>query len=649
MSQFIQFKVNLDTFINDLQKIIKANNEQVDMLLKIKEKNFTNFVKPMQLLDEELELFFTPLSHVNSVNNSEKTQKVYAESLPIITKYSTGLSQNIEIYNIYKEIQQRESNELNYAQNRVLELNIQGFELSGAHLSFEVKKQLADINLKKSDLSNNFSQNLLDSTNAYEKIITDKNNIEGIPSSDLEDAKFEENGIIKYKFTLQMPSYIAYMTYGKNRKIREELYKAYVTRAPQNEQIINEMLKLNNEMSKLLGFNNYAQYSLASKMAKDENSVISFLQTLIDNSFNQAKEELQEVQELTNEKLESFDSAYYSEILKKKKYDIDEELYRPYFEQSNVVNGMFKFLNKLFGIEFKRVEEKLWDKKAFSYDLYLNSKIKARLYLDLESREPKRGGAWMHNFQTHCKKENGEEQLASAFIVCSFPASSDSNPSLLRYDDVVTLFHEMGHAIHHMLSSVDENEVSGVNGVEWDAVEFPSQFLENFAYEPKVLKLFASHYKTKEIISDEMINKLVRSKNFLSASAMLRQLEFSIFDFKLHSKLYQGDEIQNLLDDIREKTSIIKTPQYNKFQNGFSHIFAGGYSAGYYSYKWAEVLSADVFFSVVDEGIFNSNTAKKYLDIILNGGGSKSMSKLFFELMDREPNPEMLLRLNGIK
>ena len=255
----------------------------------------------------------------------------------------------------------------------------------------------------------------------------------------------------------------------------------------------------------------------------------------------------------------------------------------------------------------------------------------------------------MHNFQTHCKKENGEEQLASAFIVCNFPASSDSNPSLLRHDDVVTLFHEMGHAIHHMLSSVDENEVSGVNGVEWDAVEFPSQFLENFAYEPKVLKLFASHYKTKEIISDEMINKLVRSKNFLSASATLRQLEFSIFDFKLHSKLYQGDEIQNLLDDIREKTSIIKTPQYNKFQNGFSHIFAGGYSAGYYSYKWAEVLSADVFFSVVDEGIFNSNTAKKYLEIILNGGGSKSMSKLFFELMDREPNPEMLLRLNGIK
>jgi oligopeptidase A len=310
---------------------------------------------------------------------------------------------------------------------------------------------------------------------------------------------------------------------------------------------------------------------------------------------------------------------------------------------------MFDFLNKLFGIEFKRVEEKLWDKKAFSYDLYLNSKIKARLYLDLESREPKRGGAWMHNFQTHCKKENGEEQLASAFIVCNFPASSDSNPSLLRHDDVVTLFHEMGHAIHHMLSTVDENEVSGVNGVEWDAVEFPSQFLESFAYEPEVLKLFASHHETGEIIPDEMIEKLVKSKNFLSAMSMMRQLEFSIFDLKIHNGVYTQEEVQTILDEIREKTALIQTPDYNKFQNGFAHIFAGGYAAGYYSYKWAEVLSADAFYTVIDEGIFESKTAKKYLDIILNGGGAKSMQVLFQELMGRDADTNQLLRLNGIK
>ena len=646
--QFLDFKCDLENFIQELNLKIKENNTKVDELLKIENKTYANFVKPIQIMDEYLEQFFTPLSHLNSVNNSDKTQEIYAESLPIITKYSTKLSQNIDIYNTYKEIQKNEISSLNYEQRRVLELNILHFELSGAHLDDKTKERLQEINIKKSELSNNFSQNLLDATNAYEYIISDEKDIDGIPKSDIESAKFEEDGVTKYKFTLQMPSYIAYMTYGKNAKIREELYKAYVTRAPQNAKIIDELLALKNEMSRLLGYKNYASYSLASKMAEDEKSVVKFLQTLVVKSKAQAKDELKEVQKIASEPLQSFDSAYYSELLKKEKYNLDEELYRPYFEQMSVVNGMFEFLYKLFGISFKKVDEELWNEKAFSYDLYIDDKLKARLYLDLEARESKRGGAWMHNFQTHCSNEKGVEQLASAFIVCNFPPSSDKIPSLLRHDDVVTLFHEMGHAIHHMLSSVDENEVSGVNGVEWDAVEFPSQFLENFAYEPRVLKLFATHYKTKETIPDDMINKLVKSKNFLSASGMLRQLEFSIFDFKLHTKIHQGDEVQSLLDSIREETALIQTPEYNKFQNGFAHIFAGGYAAGYYSYKWAEVLSADAFYSVVDEGIFNSKTAKKYLEIILKCGGAKSMSELFIELMGREPNPSNLLRLNGI-
>jgi len=649
MKEFLEFKIDLKSFINELNTRLNDNNKQIKKLLKQDKKTYKSFVKPMQMMDEYLEHFFTPLSHINSVNNSDETQKVYAESLPMITEYSTKISQNIEMYKAYKFILQNEKDTLNFEQLRVLELNIQGFELSGAHLDEKTKKRLAEINIKKSELSNNFSQNLLDATNAYEKIITNETDIKGIPKSDLEAAKFEENGIIKYKFTLQMPSYIAYMTYGENADIREELYKAYVTRAPKNAKIIDELLVLKNEMANLLGFENYAEYSIATKMANTQDEVLGFLEKLVTNSKDQAKEELKELQTMSDKPLESYDSAYYSEILKKEKYDLDEELYRPYFEQKNVVNGMFNFLSKLFGIDFKKVEEKLWDKKAFSYDLHVESKLRARLYLDLEARESKRGGAWMHNFQTHCTKEDGSEQLASAFIVCNFPPSSDKNPSLLRHDDVVTLFHEMGHAIHHMLSTVNENEVSGVNGVEWDAVEFPSQFLENFAYEPSVLKLFASHYETGEIIPDDMIEKLVKSKNFLSASGMLRQLEFSIFDFKLHSKIYQSDEVQDLLDSIRKDTALIETPSYNKFQNGFAHIFAGGYAAGYYSYKWAEVLSADTFFAVVDEDIFNSNIAKKYLEIILKYGGSKSMTKLFKELMQREPNTDSLLRLNGIK
>jgi oligopeptidase A len=649
MSKFLQFQCDLENFIDELKNRLEHNNKHIEELLQQEKKTYANFVKPLEMMDEHLEQFFTPLSHLNAVNNSDQTQQVYTESLPIITEYSTKLSQNIDIYNAYKEILTQEKETLNYEQKRVLELNILNFELSGAHLNDATKERLQEINIKKSELSNNFSQNLLNATNAYEYIITDEADIEGLPQSEIENAKFEENGEIKYKFTLQMPSYIAYMTYGKNRAIREELYRAYVSRAPENAQIIDELLLLRNEMSKLLGFENYADYSLATKMAKDEKSVLGFLYNLLENSTNQAKNELTQLQNIAPHKLESHDTAYFGEILKKQQYDIDEEEYRPYFEQRSVVEGMFTFLNKLFNLEFKKVDENLWHEKAYAYDVYENSKLKARIFLDLEARDTKRGGAWMHNWQTHCRNEQGEEQLASAFVVCNFPPSSESNPSLLRHDDVVTLFHETGHTIHHILSEVNENEVSGVNGVEWDAVEFPSQFLENFAYEPQVLKMFAKHYKTGEVISDEMIDKLVRSKNFLSAMGMLRQLEFSIFDFQLHTKVYQGKEVQNLLDIIREKTALIKPPKYNKFQNGFAHIFAGGYAAGYYSYKWAEVLSADAFYSVVDEGIFNSDTAKKYQDIILHNGGSKSMQELFYELMQRDADTDKLLRLNGIK
>ena len=460
---------------------------------------------------------------------------------------------------------------------------------------------------------------------------------------------YEEDGVTKYKLTLQMPSYIAYMTYGPNREIREELYRAYVSRAPQNAALIDEILALKNEMSKLLGFENYAQLSLATKMAKDEKTVLSFLNSLLENSTAQAHHELKMLQNIAPFELKSHDTTYYAEILKKEQYEIDEEEYRPYFEQESVVNGMFEFLHKLFNIRFEKTDETLWHPNATAYKVYENENLRAKIYLDLEARESKRGGAWMHNWQSHCTNEKGEEFPATAFVVCNFPPSSDTTPSLLRHDDVVTLFHETGHTIHHILSSVNENEVSGVNGVEWDAVEFPSQFLENFAYEPKVLQMFAKHYQTQEILPDSMIEKLVKSKNFLSAMGMLRQLEFSIFDFQLHTKLYKGDEVQNLLDTIREKTALIKPPKYNKFQNGFAHIFSGGYAAGYYSYKWAEVLSADLFYKVVDEGIFDSETAKKYLTTILHKGGSKSMRTLYLELMEREADVSQLLRLNGIK
>ena len=650
MNPFVEFKLNLETFITDLNTLIKTNHQTIDTLLAIPQKTYDNFVRPFDLMEEDLELLFTPLSHINAVKNSEESQRVYADALPILTDYSTFVGQNLDIYEAFKTIKANEYNALTTEERRILDLNILHFELAGAHLDDTFKERLAEINLRKSTLTNDFSQNILDATNAYEKIITNSADVEGIPESDLENARFEEDGVTKYRFTLQMPSYVAYMTYGPNRGIREELYRAYTTRAPQNGAIIDELMALRQESAKLLGFENYAEYSLASKMAPSTESVLKFLNELVDASRKQGQKELEELRAIAPDiDLQSYDSAYYGEILKKAQYDIDEEEYRPYFEQHSVMEGMFTFLNELFELRFVHQEIELWDPKASAYDIYEGEELTARVYFDLEARKDKRGGAWMHNFQTHHCDSAGCTHLSSAFVVCNFPPSSETSPSLLRHDDVVTLFHEMGHTIHHLLSKVKEHGVSGVNGVEWDAVEFPSQFLENFAYEPKVLKLFAKHHENGEVLSDEMIEKLIRAKNFQSGMFMLRQIEFSLFDFELHSKLYQGEEIQTLLDSIRERTALIKPPAYNKFQNGFSHIFSGGYSAGYYSYKWAEVLSADAYYAIVDEGIFGSELARRYKEIILERGGSQSMQELFVEMMGRECDSKNLLRLSGIE
>jgi oligopeptidase A len=510
------------------------------------------------------------------------------------------------------------------------------------------------MSLELSKLSQKFSQNLLNATNSYEMIIEDFEDVGEIPESDLELAKFEEEGKTKYKFTLQMPSYLAYITYGSNREKREEIYKAYTTRAPENGKIIEQILKLKDEKVKILGFDSYAQYSLETKMAKTTQEVVSFLEELALKGKDRALEELEEIKEYAKkdgiEDIQSFDMSYYSEKIKKEKYDLDEEYYRPYFEQNSVLNGFFDFLKEVFEIEFTLTDAKAWDEKVKVYNISEKGNVIARIYIDLEARKDKRGGAWMNNWHSHYVNSKGEKQLPTAYIVCNFPQSTENTPSLLRHSDVVTLFHEMGHALHHLLSKVPEAFVSGISGVAWDVVEFPSQFLEYFSYDKEVLKLFAKHYKTGEVLSDEAIDRIIKAKNFQSSMGMLRQIEFALFDFKLHEKLYKTEEeVQILLDEIREKYSVSKPPKYNKFQNGFSHIFAGGYAAGYYSYKWAEVLSADAFYMFIDSGrVLNKELATKYKNIVLKNGGSKDMDQLFFEFASRNPSVDSLLKIDGI-
>ena len=648
---------NLDNLENSKELLeIRLQNAKakIEVLLKIENKTYINFVQIYQEVGEDLNEFITPIFHIDSVKNSELSQKVYEECLPLISLYETELGQNDNIYRALKDIQSNEKTSLNDIQKKVLENEIKDFKLSGSHLNDESKNKLKDLNLKLSQLSQEFSQNLLNATNEYELVIEDADAVKEIPKSDLDDAKFEEDGIVKYKFTLQMPSYISYITYGTSRKYREEMYKAYCTRAPQNGKLIEEILKLKDEKVKILGFNSYSQYSLEQKMARSEEEVVSFLEELGSKAKDKSIQELDEVKELAKKDgvfdFASFDMAYYSEKLKKEKYDIDEEYYRPYFEQDSVLNGFFDFLNKMFDIEFKQVDEKAWDDKVKVYDIYEKGVLSSRIYIDLEARKDKRGGAWMNNWHTHYVDSSNKTHLPTAYIVCNFPASSTSNKSLFRHNDVVTLFHEMGHALHHLLSKVPEAYVSGIAGVTWDTVEFPSQFLEYFAYDKDVLKLFAKHYDTKEVLSDIAIERIIKAKNFQSSLATMRQVEFALFDFKLYQKAgLSENETQDLLDGIRKRFSALIPPSYNKFQNGFSHIFAGGYAAGYYSYKWAEVLSADAFYMFIDSNnILNKELALKYKNIVLERGGSKDMEDLFYELTKNKPNIDSLLKIDGI-
>lgn len=638
----------------ELEEIIEQNKKKLEKLLEIGEKSYENFVVPYQQMAEELEQFCTPIFHLDSVKNSELTQKVYDECLPLISIYSSQLSSNEDVYTSFKDIQYKYNSTLSIEQQKVLENEIRDFKLGGCGLSDIQKQELEKLNLEMSELGKKFSQNLLNATNAWEMILEEYEDVKEIPKSDLEAAKFtDEDGKEKYKFTLQMPSYIAYITYGSNRTRREEIYKAYCTRAPENSKLIERILELRKQEAELLGFKNFAELSLATKMANTEDEVVEFLYELAKHAKPKAKEELEEVRAFAKEfdgldDLQSYDTAYYSQKLKEKQYDIDDEYYRPYFEKRTVLKGLFDFLKRVFGIEFTKVDVDVWDPKAEAYEIKEEGKAIARLYVDLEARKDKRGGAWMNNWHTHSKID-GKEELATAYIVCNFPTSSETSPSLLRHDDVTTLFHEMGHALHHMLSKVEQPFVSGINGVAWDTVEFPSQFLEYFAYDKEVLQMFAIHYQTHKVLDDEAIEKLIRARNFQSSLSTLRQVEFALFDFKLHQNLYKEDEVQPLLDSIRDEIAVMLPPAYNRFQNGFSHIFAGGYAAGYYSYKWAEVLSADAFYMFIENGVLNEHLARKYKDIVLGKGGSVDMNILFKDFTDgKEPDVKSLLKIDGI-
>lgn len=629
-----------------VSQIISQSDKKIEELLKSND-TFKDFLKPYQEILNNIETAITPISTLNSVKNTKSSQREYLKVIELATLFFTKLSQDDRIYSKVQHIKEH-SKKLSHEEQKIIDDMLRDFKLSGVHLPRDKKDEIKNINLSLSKLQNDFFQNVLNDTNSY-KLEVYKEDIEEMPEN--EKMMFKKDG--KYIFTLHAPSFLSFMTYCSNRKKREELYKAYYARGKQNSKIIEEILFLRKKLSNLLGFNNFAELSLASKDAKSPENVMNFLESFIEKCRKKGESELNELSSLGKKlgikDIKPYDTAYLSEKLKKLKFGYTDEDFRVFFPKDKVVEGLFKFCEKLFGINFKKVDMKLWHPKAEVFDIYLNNNQKGRLYLDLEARKGKRDGAWMQEWETRYLKEDNTENLPSAFIVGNFPKSNPRHPSLLRPGDVETLFHEMGHALHHLLSACENIFVSGIHGVKWDVVEFPSQFMESFFYEERVLDMVSQHYKTGEKMPEKLKKGLNEMKNFNSGIAFLRQLEFGIFDMEIHSKnILKFKDVHQTLKNIRKKTSLLEVPEYVYFENQFSHIFSGGYAAGYYSYKWAERLSADAYYIFLENDIFNNKISEMFLNTLLSKGGSIDITESFKNFAGREINNDSLLKLNGI-
>ena len=655
-----------------ISQLIDANRKHLQELLKgLQQPTWETLVAPLEAQGDLLDQAWAPVSHLNAVRNNDALRTAYTSSLTRLTEYGTEVSQNTELYNAYQKLAESEEYaQLTQAQKQAVDNALRDFRLGGVALDGEQKQRFGAIQKRLSELSTQFSNNVLDATQAWYKHFTDANALSGLPDSALAQAAqaAAQKQLPGYVVTLDFPSYLAVMMYADNRELREEMYTAYVTRASgdgkkadgssaaewDNSALITETLALRHELAQLLGFNNYAERSLATKMAETPQQVLDFLNELAQKSRPLAERDIQELREFAITKgcvdLQPWDMTYFSEKLRVEKYAISQEELRPYFPAERAISGMFEVVKRLYSIDIVQVAAfDSWHPDVRFYHVFNNGEKIASFYLDLFAREHKRGGAWMADCRVRRKTATGT-QLPVAFLTCNFTPPVGDTPSLLTHDEVTTLFHEFGHGLHHMLTQIDVAAVSGINGVAWDAVELPSQFLENWCWEPDAIPLISAHYQTAEPLPQHLLDKMLAAKNFQSGMQMVRQLEFALFDFRLHAE-YDPANPQNpqtVLDQVRREVAVVPAPGFNRFQNSFSHIFAGGYAAGYYSYKWAEVLSADAFARFEEEGIFNSQTGESFLREILQQGGSKAPMELFINFRGREPSIEALLRHSGL-
>lgn len=628
-----------------------------------------NLIAPLEQVDDELNQIWSPISHMNAVVSTDELRAAHDACLPLLSEYGTFIGQHQGLYEAYKSLKaSAEFTVMSVAQKKMIENSLRDFELSGIGLNEHDKIRYGELVKRMSELTSQFSNQLLDATQAWSKLLTNKEELVGLPDSAIAAAKAmaeakEQTG---WLFTLDFPSYLPVMTYSENRSLREECYRAFVTRASDqgpfanefdNGPLMDEIVALRHELAQLLGFDSYAHKSLATKMANSPEQVLSFLDELAQRSKGQGQAELTELQDFAKSHyqvsmLEPWDLGFYGEKLKQHKYEISQELLRPYFPENKVLSGLFYTVSRLFGLTVTEITDfETWHKDVRLFTIEDGEgEHRGRFYLDLYAREGKRGGAWMADCRVRRNTQDGLQNPV-AYLTCNFNAPVDGKPALFTHDEVTTLFHEFGHGIHHMLTKIDVADVSGINGVPWDAVELPSQFMENWCYEVEALAEISGHYETGESLPQHMLDKMLAAKNFQSGMMMLRQLEFSLFDFRMHLEFdsEKGACIQTKLDEVRQQVAVIKATDFNRFQHGFAHIFAGGYAAGYYSYKWAEVLSADAFSLFEEQGIFNRETGQSFLENVLEMGGSEEPMVLFTRFRGREPKIDALLRHSGIQ
>ncbi|MGL6522572.1 oligopeptidase A [Aeromonas dhakensis] len=651
------------------QAIADCKQKISDVLAQREPHTWDSLIAPLEEVNDRLSRIWSPVSHLNSVLNSEALREAHDACLPMLSEFQTYVGQHEGLYQAYLALSESDDFPLlSAAQRKEIQNTLRDFRLSGIGLPAEAQQRYGEIQARLSELASRFSNNVLDATQGWSKLVTDEAELAGLPASAQAAARqlAELKGKEGWLFTLDIPSYLPVMMYADNRALRAELYEAFTTRASDqgpnagkwdNSAIMTELLTLRRELAQLLGFANYAELSLATKMADKPEQVVNFLTDLARRSLSQGKAELEEIRAFASEQhgqseLAAWDIPYYAEKLKQHKFSISDEQLRPYFPASKVVKGLFEVVKRVFGMKVReRLGIDTWHPDVRFYDIFdAEDELRGSFYLDLYAREHKQGGAWMDVCLGRRYRQDGSLQKPVAYLTCNFNGPVDGKPALFTHNEVVTLFHEFGHGIHHMLTRIDVAGVAGINGVAWDAVELPSQFLENWCWESEALAFISGHHETGEPLPADLLEKMLTARNFQAAMQMLRQLEFALFDFRLHQEFdpANADQILALLDEVRREVAVMTPPAFNRFQHSFSHIFAGGYAAGYYSYKWAEVLSADAFSRFEEEGIFNPMTGHSFLKNILEKGGSKEPMELFRAFRGREPQVDALLRHSGI-